>query len=55
MSDVRHGSGPAAVGSVIGPLWFVGWLFTIGFTKLVWWQALLALVVWLYFLGVAAR
>ena len=31
--------------------WFAGWLFTIGFCKLVWWKALLGLVVWPYFLG----
>ena len=36
-------------------IWFAGWLFTIAFAKLVWWQAILAFVVWPYFLGVAAR
>jgi len=36
-------------------LWLGGWLFTIGFAKLVWWKALLALVVWPYFLGEAMR
>jgi len=30
-------------------------LFTIGFAKLVWWKALLALVVWPYFLGETLR
>ena len=34
-----------------GMLWFGGWLFTIGFCKLIWWKALLGLVVWPYFLG----
>ena len=34
-----------------GMLWFGGWLFTIGLCKLVWWKALLGLVVWPYFLG----
>lgn len=38
-----------------GMLWFGGWLFSIGFLKLVWWKALLGLVVWPYFLGLAAR
>jgi hypothetical protein len=39
----------------MGTMWFAGWLFTIGFAQLVWWKALLALVVWPYFLGVLAR
>jgi len=39
----------------IGMFWFIGWLFTIAFAKLLWWQALLGLVVWPYYLGVAAR
>ena len=38
-----------------GTLWFAGWLFTIGFAHLVWWKALLALVVWPYFLGTMIR
>ncbi len=42
-------------GSVIGPIWFIGWLFTIAFAKLIWWQAILALVIWPYYLGLAVR
>ena len=38
-----------------GMLWFGGWLFTIGFAKLVWWKALLGLVIWPYFLGTTVR
>lgn len=38
-----------------GTLWFVGWLFTIGFAKLIWWKALLGLVIWPYYLAVAIR
>jgi hypothetical protein len=38
-----------------GTIWFAGWLFTIGFAKLVWWKALLGLVVWPYFLAGAVR
>ena len=37
----------------IGPIWFMGWLFTVGYANLVWWQILLGLVVWPYFLGQA--
>jgi hypothetical protein len=28
----------------IGPIWFIGWLFTIGYANLVWWQTILAIV-----------
>jgi hypothetical protein len=46
---------PGAPHPIGGMLWFGGWLFAIGFAKLIWWKALLALVVWPYFLGVAVR
>ncbi len=42
-------------GSVLGPLWFMGWIFTIGFLKLAFWKGVLALVVWPYYLGVFFR
>lgn len=35
----------------LGVLWFIGWLFTIGFLKLGFWKGVLALIVWPYFLG----
>ncbi len=38
--------------SSTGMLWFVGWLFTIGFLKLGFWQGVFALVVWPYYIGV---
>lgn len=38
--------------SAVGLLWFVGWLFTIGFLHLAFWSGLLALVIWPYDLGV---
>lgn len=40
----RHGG--------LGVLWFIGWLFSIGFLKLGFWKGLLALIIWPYFLGV---
>lgn len=43
----QHGS--------VGLLWFGAWLFTIGFLKLSFWKAVLALVVWPYYLGVTFR
>ncbi len=30
-------------------------MFTIVFAKLIWWKALLAIVIWPYFLGLAVR
>lgn len=32
-------------------LWFIGWLFTIGFLRLSFGKGLLALIVWPYYLG----
>lgn len=40
---------------ISGGLWLAGWLFTIGFVKLTVGKALLAIVAWPYFLGVAVR
>ncbi|MFC1927541.1 hypothetical protein ACFLW7_03080 [Chloroflexota bacterium] len=36
---------------LIGPIWCMGWLFTIGYVGLVWWQIILAIVIWPYYLG----
>lgn len=35
----------------LGLLWFIGWLFTIGFLKLGFGKGALALLIWPYFLG----
>jgi hypothetical protein len=40
----QHGTG--------GLLWFAAWLFTIGALKLTFWQGVLAVVIWPYYLGV---
>jgi hypothetical protein len=37
--------------TLLAPIWFIGWLFTVGYASLVWWEILLALIVWPYFLG----
>jgi hypothetical protein len=42
-------------GATGGMLWFAGWLFTLAFAKLIWWQALLGIIIWPYYLGVAVR
>ena len=39
----KHGS--------LGLLWFMGWLFTIGYLKQGFWMGVLSLLVWPYFLG----
>lgn len=36
----------------LGGLWIVGWLFTLGYLKLAFWQGVLAIVLWPYYLGV---
>ena len=37
--------------TVTGGLWFAAWMFTIGYLKLSFWQGVLALVIWPYYLG----
>lgn len=39
--------------SIVGPIWFIGWLFTIAFAKLSFWKATLALIIWPHYLGSA--
>lgn len=34
-----------------GGLWFAGWMFTIGILDLDFWQGLLGLVIWPYYIG----
>jgi hypothetical protein len=36
-----------------GGMWFAAWLFTIGYLHLDFGQAILALIIWPYYLGVA--
>lgn len=38
-----------------GVVWFIGWLFTIGFLRLAFWNAVLAIIIWPYYLGVFFR
>jgi hypothetical protein len=42
-------------GPGIGSIWFIGWLFTIGYVQLTFWKAVLALIIWPYYLGVSLR
>jgi len=34
-----------------GGIWFIGWLFTIGYAGLSFWEGVLGLVIWPYYLG----
>lgn len=34
-----------------GGLWIIGWLFVVGFLKLSFWEGVLAIIVWPYYLG----
>jgi hypothetical protein len=55
--DVEPKARPTQVvnNSFAGSIWFAGWLFTLAFLKLIWWKALLGLIIWPYYLGVALR
>ena len=39
-------------GVISGPVWAMGWIFTIGFLHLTFWKAALAIVIWPYYLGI---
>lgn len=38
-----------------GVIWTAGWIFTIAFARLIWWKALLALVIWPWYLALRMR
>lgn len=35
----------------VGIVWFIGWLFTIGFLSLGFWKGVLAIIIWPYYIG----
>jgi len=41
-------------GTLIGPIWFIGWMFTFGYANLTGWQVLFSILLWPYYLGLAA-
>ena len=41
--------------NVIGGVWFIAWLFTIGFLRLSFWKGFLAIILWPYYLGQVTR
>lgn len=50
VKHVHHHGGGAA-----GGLWFAGWLFFLAYTSPIWWKALLGLIIWPYYLGLAVK
>jgi hypothetical protein len=34
-------------------IWFIGWLFTIAYADQAFWTAVLSIIIWPYYLGVA--
>jgi hypothetical protein len=41
-------------GIIFGPVWLIGWLFSIGYCGMpFFWKGLLALLIWPYYLGAA--
>jgi hypothetical protein len=39
-------------GPMTGSLWFIGWLFSIGYLQMpFFWKGVLALIIWPYYLG----
>jgi hypothetical protein len=49
--DKKTIQGKMEVAGLVGPLWCIGWLFTIGFSHLGFGKAVLALALWPYYLG----
>jgi len=39
--------------SSLGLIWVVGWLFSIGYLGLSFWQGVLAIIIWPYYIGAA--
>ena len=51
----KHKRGGGSAGAAGGTIWFIGWLFTIGYVNLIWWKILLGIIIWPYYLGIAVR
>ena len=46
--------GRVYAGQTMGPIWCIGWLFTIGYLHMpFFWKGVLALIIWPYYLGAA--
>ena len=48
---MAEGKCGGAASAPAGVIWFIGWLFTIGYLHLTFWKGVLALIIWPYYLG----
>jgi hypothetical protein len=53
--DKRVIKGKMEVAGIMGPIWMMGWLFTIGFAHLPFLKGVWALALWPYYLGSILR
>ncbi len=37
--------------NIMGTIWLIGWLFSIGYLKLSFWRGVLAIIIWPYYIG----
>ena len=51
MTDKHIVRGKMEVAGLVGPIWCMGWLFTIGYAQLSFGRGLLAIALWPYYLG----
>ncbi|MCJ7813184.1 hypothetical protein MUP95_07715 [bacterium] len=51
--EKKNGRKHVETASITGPIWYIGWSFTIAFAKLSFWKAVLAFIIWPYYLGSA--
>jgi hypothetical protein len=49
--EKKHSRGGGPAGTAGGVIWFIGWLFTIGYANLIWWKIIVGIVVWPFYLG----
>jgi hypothetical protein len=49
--EKQHIKGKVEVAGIMGPIWIIGWLFTVGYAHLPFLKALLAIILWPYYLG----
>jgi hypothetical protein len=51
MAEKQEIKGKMEVAGITGPIWIMGWLFTIGYAHLSTGKGILALLLWPYYLG----
>jgi hypothetical protein len=51
MAEKQVIKGKMHVAGISGPIWAMGWLFTIGYVHLPFGKAILAILLWPYYLG----